>query len=621
MPQPDLPSSPHQPSSGPDTPTRRDFVKLASGAAAGVGLGMAAPGTAAALLTTRRKVAVLGGGVGGLTAAHELAERGFEVTVIEPKAFGGKARSIPVPGTGTGGRGDLPGEHGFRFFPGFYKNIPDTFRRIPVAGNPNGVMDHLVDAHQTVMTLPEGGQLWMLPPLNEDGFYAGMRSVVTAIGLAAHVPPNEIEYFLRKMLVFVTSSDERRRGQWEYVSWSDFTKSAQFSPTYQTVFGTGLTKSLVAAKGELASTRTVALMGEAFVYALLASTNPYVRQQSGYGAADRLLDLPTNEAWINPWVAHLKKLGVRFVTHHRARTLKIRNGRIDGVVIEPTDGHGRPTGGTRSTITADWYVSAMPVEQMVKLLTADVLAAAPGLRGLKRLRTDWMTGIQFFLNRPPEVPIKGHVAYLDTPWALTSIDQGLFWRKDIATSYGNGRVKDILSVDVSDWFTPGIVYGKPAVECTPKQIAHEVWAQLKRALNSPQLTILEDDMLERFFLDPAITWPDGYGSRSANSERLLINTAGSLDDRPKATTKIPNLFLASDYVQSNVDLATMEGANDAGRQAANAILARSNSGKAPAVIHELWQPRELDAVRRTDALLYAAGLPNALDIVPAGLPL
>ena len=93
-------------------------------------------------------VAVLGGGVAGLTAAHELAERGFKVTVIEPKALGGKARSIPVAGTGTGGRADLPGEHGFRFFPGFYKNIPDTMRRIPVAGNPNGAFDNLVNASQ-----------------------------------------------------------------------------------------------------------------------------------------------------------------------------------------------------------------------------------------------------------------------------------------------------------------------------------------------------------------------------------------------------------------------------------------------------------------------------------------
>src|SRR5437870_7826581 len=86
----------------------------------------------------QQSVAILGGGVAGLSAAHELAERGFQVRVYERKpVLGGKARSIPVPGSGVDGRADLPGEHGFRFFPGFYKHVTDTMRRTPygVRGN------------------------------------------------------------------------------------------------------------------------------------------------------------------------------------------------------------------------------------------------------------------------------------------------------------------------------------------------------------------------------------------------------------------------------------------------------------------------------------------------------
>ncbi len=42
--------------------------------------------------------------------------------------------------------------------------------------------------------------------------------------------------------------------------------------------------------------------------------------------------------------------------------------------------------------------------------------------------------------------------------------------------------------------------------------------------------------------------------------------------RPEATTAIPNLFLASDYVRTHTDLATMEGANEAARRAVNGLL-------------------------------------------------
>src|SRR5216117_1402841 len=93
--------------------SRRELLADAAALAATAGLG-GALGAEAALGAKHRKprvpasvrgkrVAVLGGGMAGLAAAHELRERGFVVDVYERKALGGKARSIPVPKTAAGG--------------------------------------------------------------------------------------------------------------------------------------------------------------------------------------------------------------------------------------------------------------------------------------------------------------------------------------------------------------------------------------------------------------------------------------------------------------------------------------------------------------------------------------
>jgi uncharacterized protein with NAD-binding domain and iron-sulfur cluster len=591
--------------------TRRGFLMGVGAAAASVAVPPAARAARRHTTSTiSTQVVVLGGGVGGLTVAHELAERGLRVVVVEPKALGGKARSIPVAGTGRDGRADLPGEHGFRFFPGFYKNVPDTMARIPTAGAANGVLGHLVDATQELF-VSEWGQMWLPPSFDEAGFAEGIRSVIAAIGLATAVPANEIEYLVRRMLVFQSSSDARRVGEWERMSWWDFVGAGRFSPAYQRTFGNGLTKTLVAAKGTKASARTIGLMALAFVYSAMSQASPQIRRQSGYGAADRVLDAPTNEAWIDPWVAHLRSLGVRFAAGWSAQRLHLREGRVAAVTL--VDRFGRAT-----TVRADHVVAAMPVERARVLFDGPVRAAAPELAGLDALEYDYMNGIQFFLNRVPPNPVHGHVAFLSSPWALTSINQGVFWRTDLASNYGDGRLRDILSVDISDFFTPGILYGKPAVDCTPAEIAAECWAQVKAGLNANGDVELTDDMLLDWFLDPAVVFAPGRPASS--TEPLLINTAGSLAKRPDATTSIPNLFLAADYVRCNVDLATMEGANEAGRAAANAILDAVGSRAPRASLATLWEPPVWDGAKRADEARFRGGQPNLLDVVPVGVP-
>ena len=537
----------------------------------------------------------------GLTVAHELVERGFKVDVYEPVALGGKARSIGVDGTASGGRRKLPGEHGFRFFPGFYHHVPDSMRRIPYKQNPNGVWDNLVDTTEgrsvRAGDRPDALFLGMLYDPNEALTPDGLRRIlVEEIAKQQWVPPHETAYLVERLMVFFTSCDERRFGQWENVSWWDFIGAAERSEEYQKIAARGLTRTLVAAKETVASTRTIGNMGEAFVMNIMGRGND--------GALDRVLDAPTNEAWINPWVRLLEQRGVRFHLGQRVTKLETRGGRIQAAIVEDRLGH-------RRRVDADWFVSAMPAERARRLVSRPVLAIDPELEGISELVTDWMAGIQFYLREPVDIT-HGHVTYVDAPWALTSLTQAQFWaERDFAADYGDGEAVDCLSVDISDWDTPGVVYGKPAKLCTRPQIRHEVWTQIKSHLEDSDP--LPKGIVHSWFLDPGIRWDPAH-RRNRNATPLLVNTIGSWPKRPAARTGVPNLFLAGDYVQSNIDLATMEGANETGRQAVAGLLEAGGSKAPPPAMYELYDPPEFEPAKAVDAQLYRAGRPNALDV-------
>ena len=58
----------------------------------------------------------------------------------------------------------------------------------------------------------------------------------------------------------------------------------------------------------------------------------------------------------------------------------------------------------------------------------------------------------------------------------------------------------------------------------------------------------------------------------------------------------------------------MEGANESGRQAANAILAESGVGGSLAPIFKLHRPPEWEALKIVDKRLYKLGKKNVFDV-------
>jgi uncharacterized protein with NAD-binding domain and iron-sulfur cluster len=530
-------------------------------------------------------VAILGGGVAGLSAAHELAERGFTVHVYERKpVFGGKARSIPVPGSAEAPRVALPGEHGFRFFPGFYQHVTDTMRRIPYGARGNTYVNLAV---ATRMLLARAGQTeitWLArSPATLDDFRVFLLELLTPFG----VPPNELAYFISRVLIVATSCAERRLREYENIAWWDFIGAPSRSHAYQAYLGQGVTRSLVAMRAEESSTRTVGTTQLQLLTGLISPERVF----------DRLLTGPTNEVWLAPWIAYLEKLGVQFHASSRVTAIETAGRRVTGATLD------------NGTVTADYYIAAMPVEVMASLLTDKLKQAAPSLANLDKLKTRWMNGIQFYLSK--DVPlVHGHAVYLDSPWALTSISQRQFWSNVDFTQFGDGTVRGILSVDISDWEAPGVVYNKPASACSAEEIKEETWTQLKQHLNDGGAAVLEDAHLVSWFLDPDIEFPNP-GS-ATNAEPLLINTAGSLQYRPEAQVELENLFLASDYVKTYTDIACMEAANEAARRAVNCLLAASGSAAQPARLWPLVEPDFLKPVQEIDRIRFALGLPHKL---------
>jgi uncharacterized protein with NAD-binding domain and iron-sulfur cluster len=729
---------------------------------------------------SRHSVVVIGGGVAGLSAAHELAERGFEVHVYERRCYyGGKAASVTIGREnpqldGANGPKGFPGEHGFRFFPGWYRHLPDLMKRIPYKDRT--VHDNLVPADVNLLVAYDRDPLRAIirlpTTLAELSTIASLPSELMRLGLTM----DDLQFFFGKLWKFLTSSEERRLQEFDNQTWWEFMEADTRSQEFRDYLVVSATRNTVAAKPTEASAYTIAKIA---LQTLFDTLNPQT-------FVDRVLNGPTNVVWIDPWKEYLAGLGVRFHDDHElesielddhhiscvrfAQTLRLRHarrlteyyalcherweaircgveglrGREDaatwerhapalrgwlqpelGFALDPEgqrpeereqygeverrlgelvearaawraceaaldalrDAGTSPPASKRETflasvratleriqerwraiaqvqltleqersrpVAADHFVFALPVEQMAYYISrSDTLQEYdPSLRNILRLseHVDWMAGIQFYLRNVVNIT-RGHIDLLDSEWALTAVSAVQFWKDSEYRLPESEPVRSILSVDISAWDRKGRFNRKEAYNCDRREIAREVWAQLKTALNRPGKTpVLSDEMLlgaapddpRSFYLDDSIidhfdrkkqAIYDKFRSvrfsaaelirkqshRGApsptsfvygqplqfNAEPLLVNRVGSLRLRPRAKTAISNMFLAADYIRTNSHLATMESANEAARAAVNEIILASGVKEKPCEIWPLSEPFEL--FRKIDEGLFRRG--------------
>ncbi|NND33697.1 MAG: NAD(P)-binding protein [Saprospiraceae bacterium] len=551
----------------------------------------------------KKKVIILGGGVAGMSAAHELIIRGFDVEIYERQKdyVGGKARSVNVPDTNHLDPDKyLPGEHGFRFFPGFYKHIVDTMRRTPQSIENDQYSDlscfeNLEDAEKIMIAKYEGPPIVF--PTNFFGSWANIKMLYDLIKNRDEyfgLEKGEYSFFAKKILQLSCSSHQRRDEEYEKESWWEYTNADAKSEAYQKLLVIGVTRTLVAADAKLASTKTD---GNIILQLIYDFIDPTVR-------ADRLFNAPTNEAWLTPWYNYLVHKGVKYHKNALATSINLDSGKkISSVEIFDQETKNS------NVVTGDYYILAVPADRASTLISSEMREVDPDLIKIDELVKDmsWMTGMQFYLNS--EVKINsGHVNYAYSEWALTSVDQMSFWKNYDLSNRFNGKIKSILSVDISNWLDEEDNYPAASKE-NIFEIKNRVWSQLEKSLNRNGQKIIDESMIEHYYLDSDIMlYPLRPAKPHENKEKMLVNTKNSWQNRPESITKISNFYLASDYVRTNTDLATMEAANEAARRAVNGILKDSASDEEDCKIWKLKEPLLYAPLKWYDRRRFKRGL-------------
>ena len=296
---------------------------------------------------------------------------------------------------GDGGPSDLPGEHGFRFpslSPRHRHDGPDALRTVRDCRRQSSGYDSLSVG---ALWAPRGGADCPLPRSLND-----VRVVLDDFGrlLGGDLGLNheELGFFASKIWQIVTSCHERRMNDYEKIGWWDFIEAQGRSPAYQKLLGHGITRSLVAAKARSASTKTI---GDVFVQLLFDIVTPGP-------STDRVLNGPTNDVWINPWLKYLQSKGVAYHVNSKVSAVTFDGARVRGATID--------RGGSSVTVTGDYFIFAMPVEDVIDLITPEMVRAEPALAHLFTLDdiTEWMNGIQIYLTE--EVPITTAILFSST---------------------------------------------------------------------------------------------------------------------------------------------------------------------------------------------------------------
>ncbi len=537
----------------------------------------------------------------------------------------------------------LPGEHGFRFFPAFYRHIFDTMSRTPIPDEDQEpyletartVLDNVVQTEFMGFSTTRTKRLLRFHREPVRSVQELFDELCQALKTLGHTLDDINRYQL--MLFKYMTSGPRRRRRYEDMSWSEFVGAAEFTPAFQTYLES-TAETLVGMVASRADARTY---GTISAQMMLDQISDGARVQH----VDGTLNGPTTMAWFSPWRKYLEVQGVVF---RRGKLVEF-DVHDEGDGPEPfpvVDTEPDQSGGKRLLLSRDYYVLALPPTELQRLAHAhhDRLQGEDFDR-VRRFNLgdpasavtggalEHMCGIQFYLPTKFDF-LRGHVIFPDTAWRLSAISQPQFW---VQKRGGWSGYRGIISVDVSNFSAVRVDKhaSRSAWNSTARQLADGVWHDISSVLVEKTL---DAETRKRghqdahgtsrvpkplyFHVDDNLKYQPNDGPVARNESPYLLTLKQDFARRPGTPGRYTldrsqKIVMAGILMQTFTRLTTMESANESGRHAVNCILDASHfQGERSAVWDpERHEPPDLHLLIEIDEQLAALNLPHLVDIL------